>query len=205
MASSQKLPSFSCELRIIQAQNIEFIKPMKNLFARFYLPAGNNKRIQLNTKKVPSNSVPFWNESFNLECSCPQEFLQTLKQESLVLELRQSNTGPAVLKRILGSHLVGRGEIPWKTILEAPNMEFKEWVKVSGSDDCDDDATLRVPEVQVEIKIQVALDAEIKKENRRRRLNNWDECGCKHGHDQHAWCSTEDYDIFALGAILEAF
>ncbi|RHN69385.1 hypothetical protein MtrunA17_Chr3g0124131 [Medicago truncatula] len=40
--------NFSCELRLIQARNIEFIKSTKNLFARLYLPTGNNKRIQLN-------------------------------------------------------------------------------------------------------------------------------------------------------------
>ncbi|TKY47654.1 hypothetical protein E2542_SST29714 [Spatholobus suberectus] len=198
MDQSHKLPSFSCELRIMQAQNVESIKSTKNLFARLYLPAGNKKRIQLNTKKVSSSIkyVPFWNQSFSLDCSCPQEFLETLKKESLVLELRQGK----VLGRIWGSHVVGRGEIPWKAILESPNMEFNEWVKMDLVSDCED-ATFKAPQVQVEIKIRVE-----KENNRRRRLNNkWDQCGCKHGHDQHAWCSAEDYDIFALGAILEAF
>lgn len=200
MGLSHKFPSFSFELRIIQAQNIE---STGNLFARFYLPAGNNnKRIQLNTKKVSSKSViPFWNESFSLECSSPQEFLETLKQESMVLELRQSNTAPAVLRKIWGSNLVGKGEIPWKAILESPNMVFKEWVKmdlVSGSD-CEL-GMLKAPEVQVEIKIRVASME--KEEN---RLNRLEGCGCKHGHDQNAWLSSEDYDIFAFGAALEAF
>lgn len=202
MGLSHKFPSFSFELRIIQAQNIESIKSMGNLlFARFYLPAGNNnnKRIQLNTKKVSSKSLsPFWNESFSLECSCPQEFLESLKEESMVLELRQSNTAPAVLRRILGSNLVGKGEIPWKAILESPNMVFTEWVKmdlVSGSD-CEV-GMLKVPEVQVEIKVRVAS---MEKED-----NKLDGCGCKHGHDQHAWLSAEDYDMFAFGAALEAF
>lgn len=200
MGLSHKFPSFSFELRIIQAQNIESIKSIGNLlFARFYLPAGNNnKRIQLNTKKVSSKSlIPSWNESFSLECSCPQEFLETLREESMVLELRQSNTAPAVFRRILGSQLVGKGEIPWKEILESPNMVFKEWVKmdlVSGSD-CE-----VAPEVQVEIKVRVAS---IEKEEN--KLNKLEECGCKYGHDQHAWLSAEDYDMFALGAALEAF
>ncbi|RDX73975.1 hypothetical protein CR513_46329, partial [Mucuna pruriens] len=159
---------------------------------KLYLPAGNNKRIQVNTKKVSSN---VWKESFSLDCWCPQEFLESLKKERLVLELRQS-------KNIWGSHVVGRGEIPWKAILESPNMDFKEWVKmdlVSGID-CED-VMFRAPQVQVEIKIRVE-----KENNRRKKLNNkWDECGCKHGHNQHAWCGVEDYDIFALGAVLEAF
>ncbi|OIW15031.1 hypothetical protein TanjilG_13958 [Lupinus angustifolius] len=184
MGLSHKFPSFSFELRIIQAQNIESIKSTGNsLFARFYLPIGNNKRIQLNTKKVSSKAtIPFWNESFGLECSCPQEFLDTLKKESMVLELRQSK------KRIWGSHLVGKGEIPWKKILESPNIMFKEWVKID------------LAQVQVEIKIRV-----ISTEKEEISLNKWDKCGCKYDHDRHAWLSAEDYDIFTLGASLEAF
>lgn len=99
-----------------------------------------------------------------------------------------------------GSHVLGKGEIPWKAILESPNMEFKEWVNMDLVSDCED-----APQVQVEIKIKVEKDN--KNSNRRKRLNNnkWDECGCKDGHDHHAWCSAEDYDIIALGAVLEAF
>ena len=51
--------NFSCELKIIQARNIKFIKSAKNLFARLYLPTGNNKRIQLNSKNVSAKSLPF--------------------------------------------------------------------------------------------------------------------------------------------------
>ncbi|XP_004502430.1 uncharacterized protein [Cicer arietinum] len=188
---------FSCEVRIIQARNIEFIKSTKNLFARLYLPTGNNKRIQLNTKNVSTKSVPFWNESFNLDCSCPHEFLENLKQQSLVLELRQ--------RKMLGSHLVGKGEIPWKVILESQNMELKKWLKmdlVSGSD-CKE-GMLKAPEVEVEIKIRVASIIEMEKQNRK-MLNNWNECGCKHGHDPNVWCCAEDCNIFAFGAALEAF
>ncbi|KAK7281008.1 hypothetical protein RIF29_08636 [Crotalaria pallida] len=196
MGLSYKFPSFTFELRIVQAKNIESIKSMGNsLFARFYLPTGNNKRIQLNTKKVSSKSVlPSWNESFNLECSCPQEFLEILEHESMVLELRQSNT---TLRKIWGSQLVGNGKIPWKKILESPNMELKEWVKMdleNNGSGCD---ILKEPEVLVEIKIRVASME--KKDNKR------EECGCKQGHDQHPWLSAEDYDIFALGAALESF
>ncbi|CAJ2667830.1 uncharacterized protein LOC123908835 [Trifolium pratense] len=189
--------NFSCELKIIQARNVEFIKSTKNLFARLYLPTGSNKRIQLNSKNVSSKSVPFWDESFNLDCSCPQEFLENLNQQSLVLELRQ--------RKMWGSKLIAKSEIPWKVILESQNMELKNWLKmdlVSGSD-CKE-GMFTIPEVEVEIKVRVASVSEMEKQNKR-RLNNWNECGCKNGHDHQAWCNTEDCDIFALGAALEAF
>ncbi|CAJ2667831.1 uncharacterized protein LOC123903942 [Trifolium pratense] len=189
--------NFSCELRIIQARNIEFVKPAKNLFARLYLPTGNNKRIQLNSKNVSTKSLPFWDESFNLDCSCPQEFLESLNQQSLVLELRQ--------KKIWGSQLIGKGEIPWKVILESQNMELKKWLKMDLVDGSDyKEGMFTTPGVEVEIKIKVTSVAEMEKQNKR-RLNNWNECGCKNGHDHQAWCNTEDCDIFALGAALEAF
>ncbi|KAK2443742.1 hypothetical protein QL285_014819 [Trifolium repens] len=189
--------NFSCELRIIQARNVEFIKSTKNLFTRLYLPTGNNKRIQLNSKSVSTKSLPFWDESFNLDCSCPQEFLENLNQQSLVLELRQ--------RKIWGSKLIAKNEIPWKVILESQNMELKKWLKmdlVNGSD-CKE-GMFTTPEVEVEIKVRVASVSEMEKQNKK-RLNNWNECGCKNGHDHQAWCNTEDYDIFALGAALEAF
>ncbi|CAK8567311.1 unnamed protein product [Lathyrus sativus] len=189
--------NFSCELRILQARNIEFIKSTKNLFARFYLPIGNNKRIQLNSKIVSAKFGPFWDESFNLDCSCPKEFLENLNQQSLVLELRQ--------KKMWGSQLIGKGEIPWKVILQSQNMELKKWLKmdlICGSD-CKE-VMLTTPEVEVEIKVKVSSVAKTNKQNNK-RFNDWNECGCKNGHDHNAWCNAEDCDIFALGAALEAF
>ncbi|MED6148442.1 hypothetical protein PIB30_053279 [Stylosanthes scabra] len=199
MGMSQNFCSlFKCEIRIIQVQNVDSIKSKGNLFARFYLPSGNNnKRIQVNTKKVHSKSLPFWNKSFTLDCSCPQEFLDSLKhEESLVLEVRQS-------KKILGSSLVGKGEVSWKEILESPNMVYKEWVKMVPCKEQEE-----ALKVEVEIKIQVAKEEEKENNNKKKRFNfNWDECGCKNGHDHdhNAWCNSDDYDVFALGLALEAF
>ncbi|CAI8598235.1 unnamed protein product [Vicia faba] len=183
--------NFSCEIRIIQARNVEFIKSTKTLFARLYVPTGNNKRIQLNTKNV-------WDKSFNLDCSCPQEFLENFNEQSLVLELRQ--------RKMWGSQLIGKDEIPWKVILQSQNMELKEWLKMdlaSGSD-CKE-VMLSTPEVEVEIKVKVSSVAKMEKQNNK-RFNNWNECGCKNGHNHNAWCNiSEDCDMFALGAALEAF
>ncbi|KAI4345242.1 hypothetical protein L6164_012382 [Bauhinia variegata] len=203
MGLCQKLPSFSCELRILQAQNVDFKSSMGNFFVRLHLSTGNNKGIQLNTRKISPTSSPFWNESFSLDCLGAHDVLETLKQETLVLELRQSNTAPVVGK-ILGSRLMGRAEIPWKAVLERPNMVLEEWIKMDMASGRVLDG-VKQSKLQVEIKIQVPTLAEM--ENRRRRenrmrLRNWDDCGCKQGHQCY---SAEDYDIFALGASLEAF
>ncbi|KAF7834292.1 putative C2 domain-containing protein [Senna tora] len=195
MGMSQNFPSFSCEVRIIQAQNVEFNSSGKgNLFARFYLSAGTNKRIQLNTRKISSKFAPFWDESFSLDCSCTQQFLDNLKQENLVLELRQSNTVP-ILGKICGSRVLGRAAIPWKSVLESPKMELKEWVKMM---DLESGSVIKPLKLQMEIKIGVPSER-----NRSMRLKNWDECGCKDGH-KHG-CCDHDYELFALAAAFEAF
>ncbi|KAF1870217.1 hypothetical protein Lal_00003423 [Lupinus albus] len=114
----------------------------------------------------------------------------------MMLELRQSK------KTMWGSHVVGKGEIPWKKILESPNMMFKEWVKmdlVSRSDHEED--MLKAPKVHVQVQVEIKIKMTSMKEEEN-RLN---ECGCNYGHDQHAWLSVEDYDTFALGTTLEAF
>ncbi|XP_004502428.1 uncharacterized protein [Cicer arietinum] len=180
---------FSCNLRIIQARNVEFIKSTKILFARLYVPVGNNKIIELNNKNISIQSAPFWNESFNLDCLCPLELLERLKKQCLTLELRKRKTW--------GSNIIGKGEIPWKVILESQNMELKKWVKmdlVSGSD-CKE-GMLKVPQVEVEIKIRVTSVVEMEKQNKKMLNTDWNECGCKNGYDHHqTWCPAE-----ALGA-----
>ena len=192
----QELPSFSCELRIIQAQNVEF-KSIGNLFVRLYLSAGNNKRIQLNSRKIsPTTSAPFWNESFSLDCFSTQHFLETLKKESVVLELRQGKVTP-VLGKILGSRLLCRAEIPWKTVLESPKKEFEKWIKMDLASKSAWKG-VKAPKLQVEMKVQAA---EIEK-RRSRNIKKWDQCGCRQGHDDY--CITQDYDIFAIAAALEA-
>ncbi|KAJ7945399.1 C2 domain protein [Quillaja saponaria] len=184
-------PSFSFELRIIRAKNTEF-KSIENLFVRVYFSAGNKKKIQLNTQKV-SKFDPFWNESFAFDCFGTQDTMKNLKQESVVFELRRRNT-------TWGSQLLGRAEVPWKTVLESPNMELEEyWVTMVSTKN-------KPPKLQVSLKIQVpAVMDDLKNRlnrNDHSRHQKWDhECGCKDGHG----CSTKDYDIFAIAAALEAF
>ncbi|CAK8567314.1 unnamed protein product [Lathyrus sativus] len=182
--------NFNCEIKIVQARYVEFIKSTKNLFARLYVPTGNNKRIQLNSKTV-------WDKSFNLDHSCSQEFLENLNHQSLVLELRQ--------KKMWGSQLIGKCEIPWKVILQSQNMELKKWLKMDlvSESDCKE-VMLTTPEVEVEIKIMVSSIDEMEKQSKK-RYHNWNECGCKNGHDHNTWCNAEDCDMFAFGAVLEAF
>ncbi|XP_068307607.1 uncharacterized protein [Pyrus communis] len=199
-----KFSSLGCELRIIQARNTEF-KNTGNLFVRCSLSAGNNRRIMLNTREISAKSNHVWNESVSLECSgtemCSMDNI--LQQETVVFELRWRSTVP-VFGRIGGSQLLGRTQVPWKDVLESPNMELDQWVTVLPTTRHGLEG-IKSPQLQVGIKIRVQADnVEMeKKRQKNRRLSRWDECGCESGHGHG--CTCPDYEIFALAAALEAF
>ncbi|OMP04097.1 hypothetical protein COLO4_09957 [Corchorus olitorius] len=210
MGVSDQLSSLCCQLRILQAKNIE-IKAPGNLFVRYYLSAGNNKRIQLNSKEISSKSTELiWNESFSLECLGAEESVNNLKKQTVVFELRWRNTVPVLGRIIRKSQLLGRAEVPWKAVFDSPNMEIeKYWVTLVSMNDCAFES-FKPPSLQISMKVggipaMVDMEEEIKKKKQKkeRLKNNLDDCGCK--DKIGGGCnSCSDYEIFALAAALEA-
>lgn len=194
MGASQCLSSLSCEIRIMRAKNIE-LKTEGKLFVRYYLSAGNNQRVGLNSREISSKSDLFWDESFSLECLGSEESIQSLMQERVVFELRWRSKVP-VLGRVRKSHVLGRVEIPWTSVFASKEMEIEKWVSMvsTGSRVVGQDG--QPPALQVAMKVRIPKVAE-----RSRRVMKWDECGCTDGG-----CTCVDADhIFALAAGLEAF
>ncbi|KAL2521555.1 hypothetical protein Fot_25555 [Forsythia ovata] len=187
----------SCELRIIRAKNID-LKPMGEVFVRCYLSTGNNKRVQINSQKVPTKSNLIWNETFSLECSgSDEDSISLLKQGSVIFELRWRSTAPFI-GRINGSKLLGRAEIPWKNVSLSPNMEIEKWIVMIPKDQKWVDEDVMPATVQIGMKFQESAQASIKT---RKNDRKWDECGCC----RDGMCnSCLDYDMFALGAACEA-
>ncbi|KAL4645363.1 hypothetical protein ACB092_02G230100 [Castanea dentata] len=200
MGAPQNFSSLSCELRIIQAKNVEF-KSTGSFFVRYYLSAGSNKGIRLNTREISSKSDLSWNESFSLDCFGGQDSMDNLKQENVVFELRWRNKAP-VLGKIGGSKLLGRAEIPWNQVFESPNMEIEKWVTMvsTGGHVLEGD---KPPKLQVGMGIQVSAMVEMERRTHGKVNKREYECGCKNGHDYS--CTCGDYEIFALTAALEAF
>ncbi|KAL6993142.1 hypothetical protein U1Q18_011260 [Sarracenia purpurea var. burkii] len=183
MVVAQHLSSFSSELKIIRARNIDFKNSNGHLFVRCFLSTGNNNnRIRLESRDISSKSDLFWNQNFSLECQGTQESLNKLMEGSVVLELRWRTSVP-VLGKIGGSRLLGRAEIPWKTVSESPDMEIEKWVvdMVAKSRGVDEDAKL--PALQVAMKVRVPAVAETGAGRRRRRggLTKWEERVCTDG------------------------
>ncbi|XP_050204688.1 uncharacterized protein LOC126654755 [Mercurialis annua] len=194
--------SLSCEINIVQAKNLN-LKSHGNLFVRYYLSSGNNKRIQLNTQEISSKSNLIWNESFSLECLGTQDSINNLKQETVVFELRWRNTKP-ILGKIGGSKLVGRAEIPWKTVVESPRMEIEKWVMMISEKNCKNDDYFEAPSVEIQMKVRVQEIVVMEKMKKRNgKLRDWkndDQCGCC----KDSGCKCQDYEIFALVAAFEA-
>lgn len=199
MDATQKLSFFNCEIRILEAKNIEFTSP-KNLFVRYYLSAGNNNRIRLNTAQISSISDFIWNQSFSLECLGSQDSIHTLQQSTIVFELRRAKIRP-VFGRVFGrssSQLLGRAEIPWSQVFESPKMEIERCVSlVSGNNN----ECVKQPKLKMGMRVRVPAEMEIMNKKIKRTRKWKDECGCCESSKVGDFCG--DYDLFALAAAME--
>uniref|UniRef100_A0A6N2LJ22 C2 domain-containing protein n=1 Tax=Salix viminalis TaxID=40686 RepID=A0A6N2LJ22_SALVM len=125
-ATQGLMTCLSCEIEILQAKNVEF-KSHGSLFVRYYLSTGNNKRAQLNSREISAKADLFWNESFSLQCSGNEDSINSLKQQTVVFELRWRSTNP-----ILGK-IAMRVRVPAMAEMEKTkrrNGRLKRW------DDC---------------------------------------------------------------------
>ncbi|CAI0420300.1 unnamed protein product [Linum tenue] len=194
----------SCEIVIHQAKNVEE-KSKGNLFLRCYLSAGNNKKIQLDTNEIPSTSDHLsWDESFSLDCSGTQDSINALQTSSVVFELRwRSSTGNTILG-LGGSKLVGRAELPWQSVMEAPGMEIEKWVVMNPKNSSRLDG-VKPPSVKIgmRVRVPIAIEMKKKKNNRNEKIRDVKyECAC---HRHSGGCNFCDgYDVLALVAAFEA-
>ncbi|KAF8012200.1 hypothetical protein BT93_I0359 [Corymbia citriodora subsp. variegata] len=209
MVASRPTSSFSCEIRITEAKNMDLVHPMDTVFVRLYLSAGNSKqKIQLNTRELPSpsSSGSHWNESFSLECTGSEDSMKALRQESIIFELRTRSRASVLSPIGRRSKLVGRAEIPWKTVLEFPGMEMETWARMAPPSRRRPSGDVKPPSVRIAMRLRFADTADVdgREKTREARLKKTGECECD-GCDGLSLCSREDYDVFALAAAFEAF
>ncbi|KAG5611537.1 hypothetical protein H5410_022818 [Solanum commersonii] len=203
MENTHDFSSISCEIEIIRARNIEQISALgkNNVFVRCYLPTrNNNQRVKLDTQEISSKSNLFWDESFSLDCMVTQDYINMMKQGTIIFELRSRRYVPLLRKNIGGSQLLGKVEIPWKRVFESREMEIEEWaIFMATSKNINED--VKPPAVKIGMKVKVNETTKINKLRR-----SWDEsCACK----GYCGCnssifSVDDYDIFALGVALDS-
>ncbi|XP_059302378.1 uncharacterized protein LOC132054364 [Lycium ferocissimum] len=206
MDNSQKYSSLSCEIQIIRARNVEQRSLGSSLFVRCYLSAGEDQRVQINSQEiVPSKSYDlFWDESFSLDCSGTEDSINNLKQGSVVFELHSKKILP-ILGKVGGSQILGRAEIPWTSVFESTNMEIVEWA-IMGSEKRHLHEDVKPMAVQIAMTVSVKETTKVKK-NDNLRSSSWDnKCACMDycGCNSSNILSADDYEVFALGAVLGA-
>lgn len=190
MDKFQDQAAFSCELTIIRARNVE-LNSMANLFVRCYMYAGNKKRVRFDSKEVSSSNM-MWNQSFALDCSGTKESMSNmLLQGTVVFELRRKS-GVSFLGRTRKSQLVGKAEVPWKTVYESSTLDIEKWIVMNPKKSLQDG--LKPPAVQIRMKVGGALPAIPKATKQNKSCG--DKCDCK---------SCVNCQLFALDAALEFF
>ncbi|XP_076924913.1 uncharacterized protein LOC143587530 [Bidens hawaiensis] len=191
MDAIKALSSLHCELKIMNARNIQLTNSGGYLFVRCYLSAGNNKRVRVDSREVSSKGDLSWNESFSLDCKGTKQSMGMIIHGMIVLELRWRSNSIALFGR---SQLVGRAEVSWRDAFESPNMEIDRWVMMDLKK-----KGVKAPSVCVAMKIEVPSSEGMVV----RKMNKWDEsCGCCHGD-----CCNNTYvdsEFLLIGAVLDA-
>jgi hypothetical protein len=181
-------------VKIVEARNVEHKSSPTALFVRFYLYAGNNSKIELNTAELCSrsnNEVMSWNQSFDLECQGNETAVEELKQQRVVFELRRRKTA-SLFRKLSRSELVGRGEVSWKSVIESDGMEIERFVVMGETkdrilEDCNKTLLLKIA-----LKVQ-----ESKLVNTTKRVE--DLCGCRDCRR----CNCLDYEAFVVACALD--
>ncbi|KAL6657565.1 hypothetical protein ACP70R_005345 [Stipagrostis hirtigluma subsp. patula] len=95
------------------------------LFLRCHVPAGGGRAIQIDSRATvepPDGQAPpgvvSWRDVASLSCDgSPACVRELVDRRSVVFEVRRRPAGGrsrAVLRRVMGSELVGRAEVPWR-------------------------------------------------------------------------------------------
>ncbi|KAK1370983.1 Transmembrane gamma-carboxyglutamic acid protein like [Heracleum sosnowskyi] len=187
MDKFQDSTAFSCELRIIRARNVEF-NSTGSLFVRCYMSAGNNKRVRFESREVSSSNM-VWNQSFSLNCFGTKESMSNMLFEGTVIfELRQ-RSGISFFGRTGKSQLLGKAEVPWKTVYESSTLDIEKWIVMKPKKSLLDG--VKPPAVEVGMKVTGA-QAILK----HAKNGGAKECGrgCR---------SLVESELFALDAALE--
>ncbi|PWA85816.1 C2 calcium/lipid-binding domain, CaLB [Artemisia annua] len=211
MDSVKAISCLHFEFKIMAARNIKVTDSKGYMFIRYFLPAGNNRRVRLDSHKIAPNGNVSWNKSFSLDCvGIMQSMDKMIQEEKIAFELRWRSSTISMVKTIIGgngilggSQLLGRAEMPWKSIFESPNMEVERWLVMTSKKHA-----VKAPSIHLYMKIQVNPSEVVMKESRTKNAdvlkNNWDEsCGCSHGHCCQTSCTASE--LVAIGFALDAF
>ncbi|KAH6808162.1 hypothetical protein C2S51_029270 [Perilla frutescens var. frutescens] len=190
MDSQCNSSSLSLELRLIRTRNI-CVNTSREVFVRCYLSTSSNKRVRIDSQEIPSSNSNLINQTFSLNCCGNQETIKSLKQRTIVFELRCRSRAPNFLARIGGSKLLARAEMPWNDVV---GKDEEKWIVMIAKDRHVYSDDVKPPAVKIAMKVEEF--SEMKEESGRRKFD--DDCGC---NCMDCGCNSchVDYELFALG------
>ena len=190
MDKFQDQVAISCELSLIRARNVDLIPTGSSLFVRCYMSAGNKNRVRFQSREVSSsNSV--WNQSFSLDCFGTKESMRSMLLEGTVIFELRCRSGISFFGRTRKSQLLGKAEVPWKSVLESSTMDVEKWAVMETGKSLRDG--VKPPAVQIGMKVDGAAPPAATKAVKQRKSCG-DGCQCK---------SCLNCELFALDGALE--
>ncbi|XP_038985602.1 uncharacterized protein LOC120111775 [Phoenix dactylifera] len=192
MAESHDSLHLQCKLSYIRLTNLGNVGLTKNLFMRCYISAGSGRRIQIDTREIPSRDDLTWDCIASVECQGPSSRMQELReQHSIVFELRRRKEMP-VLGRLARSELFGRAEIAWRDVWGSTDMSVERQVSL-GPTKCLPVA-VEPPVLVVRVEVGVSKAAENGRVGRR---VEWKE-GCSCGDCEWRSVGEDEVGVFAV-------
>ncbi|KAK1370977.1 Transmembrane gamma-carboxyglutamic acid protein like [Heracleum sosnowskyi] len=188
MDKFQDQTAFSCELRIARARNVE-LDSKGSLFVRCYMSAGNKNRVRFETPEVSSSNM-VWNQSFCLDCFGTKESMSNMLLEGTVIFELRWRSGVCFFGRTGKSHLLGKAQVPWKTVFESSTMNIEKWLVMETRKSLSDG--VKPPAVQIGMNVEGTPLSATKAVKRSKSCG--DRCQCK---------SCLNSQLFALDGALE--
>ncbi|WOG84526.1 hypothetical protein DCAR_0103710 [Daucus carota subsp. sativus] len=190
MDKFQDQAAISCELSVIRARNADLIPTGSSFFVRCYMSAGNKNRVRFQSREVSSSNM-VWNQSFSLDCFGTKESMRSMLLEGTVIFELRCRSGISFFGRTRKSQLLGKAEVPWKTVLESSTMDVEKWVVMETGKRLPDG--VKPPAVQIGMKVDGAVIPVATKAVKQRKSCG-DGCQCK---------SCLNCELFALDGALE--
>ncbi|WOK96258.1 hypothetical protein Cni_G04965 [Canna indica] len=182
MPNCSDLSHLRCEIKVDRLTNINILSG--SLFVRYFVFAGEGRRIRIQTSEVLPGTDPCWNEVAAIDCQGGSDQLavkELLEPQTVAFELRWRRTRSSVFGKLTRSKLLGRAEVSWKEVLASPGMSLRRSIRLS-SELCG----VKAPSLVVEMRVE-AMKAVVRKMRR-------EECGCR---SSEWFGSEEDVDLAA--------
>ncbi|XP_078157420.1 uncharacterized protein LOC144553194 [Carex rostrata] len=163
------------DIKVVKLANIIDQGLEGKLFMRYYIPTFNNRRIQVDTREIQNWKIVLWDEYASLECNANLDQIeQVMKSSHITFELRWRRTKQVFMAR---SRLLGSGEISFMEVVNSEAMKLKKWVNLSAGVVQLDESKL--PNLLVEMEVQVTKDVGLNEKKCRFSGNDCDCLGCE--------------------------